>query len=141
MIRHLLRAGAALAAVALTLGTATVASASLRARLTPPKSYYLALGDSIGYGFQTSKALAGLPPDAFNTGYADLFAARLRQLRPHIAIVNYSCPASRPPPSCCHASGRHPGMRCTTTTPAPSWLRRWPSWPPTAAKSARSPCR
>ena len=92
MIRYLLRAGAALAALALALGTAAAASASPPPRLTPPKSYYLALGDSIGYGFQTSKALAGLPPEAFNTGYADLFAARLRQLRPHIATVNYFCP-------------------------------------------------
>ena len=92
MIRHLIRAGAALAALALTLGTATAASASPPPRSAPPKSYYLALGDSIAYGFQTSKALAGLPPEAFNTGYADLFAAQLRQLRPHIATVNYSCP-------------------------------------------------
>jgi hypothetical protein len=92
VIRHLPRAGAALAALALTLGTTTVASASPPPHLAPPKSYYLALGDSIAYGFQTSKALVGLPPDAFNTGYADLFAARLRQLRPHIATINYSCP-------------------------------------------------
>ena len=94
MNRHLFRAAAALAALALTAGTATAASASASAppRLAPPKSYYLALGDSIAYGFQTSKALAGLPPEAFNTGYADLFAARLARLRPRIATVNYSCP-------------------------------------------------
>ena len=92
MSRHLLRAGAALAALAVALGTASAATASPTSRLTPPKSYYLALGDSIAYGFQTSKALAGLPPEAFSTGYADLFAARLRQLRPRIAAVNYSCP-------------------------------------------------
>src|SRR5260221_7929778 len=92
VIRHLLRAGAALAALAVTVGSATAASATPLPRPTPPKNYYLALGDSVAYGFQTSKALAGLPPDAFNTGYADLFAARLRQLRPQIATVNYSCP-------------------------------------------------
>ena len=92
MIRHLLRAGAALAALAVAVGSATAASATPLPRPTPPKNYYLALGDSVAYGFQTSKALAGLPPDAFNTGYADLFAARLRQLRPQIATVNYSCP-------------------------------------------------
>ena len=92
MIRHLLRVGAALAALALTAGAATAATASPPPRLAPPKSYYLALGDSIAYGFQTSKALAGLPPEAFNTGYADLFAARLAHLRPWIATVNYSCP-------------------------------------------------
>lgn len=92
MIGHLLRAGAALAALALTLGAVTVASASPTPRSAPHRSYYLALGDSIAYGFQTSKALAGLPPDAFNTGYADLFAAQLRQLQPQITTVNYSCP-------------------------------------------------
>lgn len=93
MIRHLLRTGAALVALAVTAASATAASASASApRTTPLKSYYLALGDSIAYGFQTSKALAGLPPEAFNTGYVDLFASRLRQLRPAIATVNYSCP-------------------------------------------------
>jgi lysophospholipase L1-like esterase len=92
VIRHLLRAGAALAALALALGTATAASASPAPLFAPPKGYYLALGDSIAYGFQTGKALAGLPPEAFNTGYADLFAARLRQLQPQITTVNYSCP-------------------------------------------------
>jgi len=118
VIRHLLRAGAALAALALTLAAVTAAAASPPPRLTPPRSYYLALGDSVAYGFQTSKALAGLPPEAFNTGYADLFAARLAQLQPRIATVNYFLPlASRPPHSCCRVSGRHPGMRCTTTTP------------------------
>lgn len=78
MIRHLLRAVATVIVLAVTLGTATAATASASppARLAPPKSYYLALGDSIAYGFQTSKALAGLPPQAFNTGYADLFAAQ-----------------------------------------------------------------
>jgi hypothetical protein len=50
-------------------------------------------------------------------------------------------PASRPSPSVSRVSGRHPGTRCTTTTPVPSSERRWRSWPPTAAKSARSPCR
>ncbi len=92
MIRHLLRAGAALAGLAVALGTAAAAAASPPPGLTPPKSYYLALGDSIAYGFQTSKALAGLPPDAFNTGYTDLFAAQLAQLQPQIVTVNYSCP-------------------------------------------------
>jgi lysophospholipase L1-like esterase len=88
----LLRAGAVLAGLAVALGTASAASASPPPGRVPPKGYYLALGDSIGYGFQDSKALAGLPPEAFNTGYVDVFAARLRQLRPGITTVNYSCP-------------------------------------------------
>jgi lysophospholipase L1-like esterase len=56
-----------------------------------PRSYYLALGDSIAYGFQPDKAHAA-PPSAFDTGYVDVFAARLRRLSPKIHVVNYGCP-------------------------------------------------
>ena len=35
---------------------------------------------------------AGLPPSGFNTGYVDVFAARLRTIAPKIQVVNYSCP-------------------------------------------------
>jgi lysophospholipase L1-like esterase len=61
-------------------------------QFNPPKQYYLALGDSISYGFQRSKFDAGLPPSAFDTGYVDVFAARLRQIRPGLTVVNYGCP-------------------------------------------------
>jgi len=57
-----------------------------------PQSYYLALGDSIAYGFQPAKQRAGLPPSRFNTGYVDVFAARLRTIAPKIQVVNYGCP-------------------------------------------------
>ena len=33
-------------------------------------------------------------PTAFNTGYTDVFAALMRQLRPNQRVVNYSCPAT-----------------------------------------------
>jgi lysophospholipase L1-like esterase len=56
-----------------------------------PQSYYLALGDSIAYGFQPPKASAGLPPSAFDTGYVDFLAARLRALAPEIRVVDYAC--------------------------------------------------
>jgi len=52
----------------------------------------LALGDSIAYGFQSFKFAANLPSSAYNTGYVDVFEARLRQLRPGITTVNYGCP-------------------------------------------------
>ena len=58
----------------------------------PPKGYYLALGDSIAYGFQSFKFAANLPPEAYNTGYVDVFGAELRQIRPGIINVNYGCP-------------------------------------------------
>jgi hypothetical protein len=61
-------------------------------QFNPPKSYYLALGDSFTYGFQLRKVLAGLPPSAFDTGYVDIFAARLRAIRPDLTAVNYGCP-------------------------------------------------
>jgi len=54
-----------------------------------PQSYYLALGDSIAYGFQPDK---GTRPSAFRTGYVDLFGARLRKLSPKIQVVNFGCP-------------------------------------------------
>ena len=57
-----------------------------------PKQYYLALGDSITYGYQAYKHTAGLPPSAFNTGYVDVFADHLRAIQPGITVVNYGCP-------------------------------------------------
>lgn len=57
-----------------------------------PKSYFLALGDSITYGYQASKVRAGLPPSGFNTGYVDVFGARLREIKPGITTINYGCP-------------------------------------------------
>ena len=65
---------------------------TLRPADSPPLSYYLALGDSVAYGFQPAKMSAGLPPSGFNTGYVDVFAARLRTIAPKIRVVNYSCP-------------------------------------------------
>jgi lysophospholipase L1-like esterase len=61
-------------------------------QFNPPKSYYLSLGDSLAFGFQSFKFAEGLPPSAYNTGYADVFGARLQQIRPGIVTVNYGCP-------------------------------------------------
>jgi lysophospholipase L1-like esterase len=77
----------AAALVVLAVG-ASVASPATAA----PQSYYLALGDSMAYGFQPAKARRGLPPSEFDTGYVDVFAARLRTLAPGIQVVNYGCP-------------------------------------------------
>ena len=63
----------------------------MRPASAPPQDYYLALGDSLAYGIQPDKS-AGLPPSAFNTGYVDVFSARLRRLAPNIRVVNYGCP-------------------------------------------------
>jgi lysophospholipase L1-like esterase len=90
--------GAAVAVVLALPGTAAVVSQNGHAASSPrpvyrlPQSYYLALGDSITYGFQPDKAKAGARPSDFDTGYVDLFAARLRKLSPKIQVVNYGCP-------------------------------------------------
>jgi lysophospholipase L1-like esterase len=57
-----------------------------------PQSYYLALGDSIAFGFQPTKARGGVSPSRFDTGYVNVLAARLRNLAPEIEVVNYGCP-------------------------------------------------
>jgi lysophospholipase L1-like esterase len=96
MIRYLTRAtvGRICALAFLTTSFAKIPALAQTPQpiFNPPKSYYLALGDSVTYGFQAWKWRAGLPPSAFNTGYVDDFAVRLRQIRPDITIGNYGCP-------------------------------------------------
>jgi lysophospholipase L1-like esterase len=72
--------------------TAVAASAGSGPVYQAPQAYYLALGDSMAYGFQPAKARARLPPTRFNTGYVDVFAARLRAIAPKLRVVNYGCP-------------------------------------------------
>jgi lysophospholipase L1-like esterase len=72
-----------------------------------PGDYYLALGDSITYGIQPTKA-AGARPSAFNTGFVDVFAASLRKLSPTIDVVNYGCPGES---TVTFASGGCPAFR------------------------------
>ena len=80
---------------AAALGLAVAAPLSAASNTAPvaaklPQRYYLALGDSIAYGFQPTKANA-TRASAF-PGYVDVFAARLRKLSPQIEVVNYGCP-------------------------------------------------
>jgi lysophospholipase L1-like esterase len=72
----------------------------------PPQRYYVALGDSIAYGFQPTKS-PGAPASAFDTGYVDVFAARLRELSPKIQVVNYGCPGES---TVTFTRGRCPGL-------------------------------
>jgi len=76
----------------LTCAAATVAVAAAMPASASPQRYYLALGDSVAYGIQPDKVDAALPPSGFDTGYVDVFAARLRTLVPAIRVVNYGCP-------------------------------------------------
>jgi GDSL-like Lipase/Acylhydrolase family len=97
--RSLLSLGLLAAMVAAVLAGTPAAAAAAPAPLGP-RHYYLSLGDSFGFGLQVTRWLAMVDagtytPDAFNTGYTDDLAARIRtRLQPHLQVVNYSCPAS-----------------------------------------------
>jgi lysophospholipase L1-like esterase len=67
------------------------------AKFGAPKDFTLALGDSIAFGFQRAKFAAALPdpdPAIFDTGFVDVFAARLAATAPGkgSTVVNLSCP-------------------------------------------------
>jgi lysophospholipase L1-like esterase len=79
-------------AIGLALLALVGTPAAAAPKLDPPKRFYLPLGDSVAYGYQQWKVDAHLPPSAFDTGYVDDFAARLRTIRPGIRVVNYGCP-------------------------------------------------
>ena len=77
-----------LAAVTAAVFTLTAAAAQAPV-YQPPQKYYLALGDSIAYGYQPGKEAA--PPAAL-TGFVGRLATQLRKLSPELQVVNYGCP-------------------------------------------------
>jgi lysophospholipase L1-like esterase len=87
---------------------------------SPPSSasalgnQYLALGDSIAYGYQAGKfaanaiaggdcnsAQAGNPANVceshFHTGYVDLFGNYLKKINPSLTVINDGCPGEKTP--------------------------------------------
>ena len=64
--------------------------------VVPPKAFYLALGDSLAYGYQEAKFNSELPnidPTTFDTGYADDFLAAMSPLaNGQQALVDDGCP-------------------------------------------------
>lgn len=82
------------AVVGLLGGTISVGASS--EQFNPPKQYYLALGDSLAYGYQQAKfigeAITGhIDPSTF-PGYVGVFATDLGAVQPQIQTVNYGCP-------------------------------------------------
>jgi hypothetical protein len=80
------------------VGGALLASSGVLAgsppKFNPPKKYYLALGDSLAFGFQFdifNQHFPVVPPDLFVHGYVDDFSQMLERIRPQIHTVNYSC--------------------------------------------------
>jgi len=81
------------------VGTLPRARVSAATTSTPqPKQYYLALGDSITFGYQEArieaevKATGTVNPADFTTGVANDYLRILQILRPGIQLVNYACP-------------------------------------------------
>jgi lysophospholipase L1-like esterase len=88
---------APVACILLLAQASTAGSATPPPMFSPPKHYYLSLGDSFAFGLQLEKLFAEFAagtysPDSFNTGYTDVFAALMRRIRPDLNVVNYSCP-------------------------------------------------
>jgi lysophospholipase L1-like esterase len=75
----------------------TPSAARADPRFNPPKDFSLALGDSAAFGYQEAKFRELLEtgtydPARFDTGYVDVFQARLAAVHPGIETINYSCP-------------------------------------------------
>jgi lysophospholipase L1-like esterase len=65
------------------------------ANATKPRHSYLALGDSLAFGYQQAKFNSLFPnedPAAFDTGYVDDFGHVLRFVDHNLQIVNDGCP-------------------------------------------------
>jgi len=75
---------------------ATVAArATMPTKFNPPQKYYLALGDSLAFGFQFAifnQYFPSVPPDLFVHGYVDDLSQLLHPIRPDIETINYGCP-------------------------------------------------
>jgi lysophospholipase L1-like esterase len=80
----------ALAGLLLYLSSAAPARAAL-----PSQPTYLALGDSLAFGYSQAKFNSLFPnenPAAYDTGYVDDFGKVLKLAHPHLQIVNDGCP-------------------------------------------------
>lgn len=91
MRKLLLASVAALALTSVMTSSAVAAPGQYQA----PRKYYLALGDSVAFGFEQARFDAEFPnidASTFNTGYVDDFAAAIHGLRPSVTVVNFGCP-------------------------------------------------
>ncbi len=80
MRKRLLALSAALLGVLL----ATTSTAAAPGEYHAPRQFYLALGDSLAYGFQRN--------GVFNAGYVDDLSVRLVDIQPGITTINFGCP-------------------------------------------------
>jgi len=82
-------------AIAAISGTGAAAGRAPQPVYQQPEQYYLALGDSIAYGYQPTKK-PGIRPTAFHTGFVDVFAARLASSPRRSGSSTTGVPGNRP---------------------------------------------
>jgi lysophospholipase L1-like esterase len=95
IMRSRARIACLFAVIVVALIAVPVAQAAPRPKFNPPKSAYLALGDSLAFGFQQVKFNQNFPtedPTVYNTGYVDDFAKDLTSIDPRIQTINLGCP-------------------------------------------------
>lgn len=73
---------------------ASVTAAEPPPNFDPPRKYYLALGDSLAFGFQWrvfNEHYPSVSPELFAHGYVDRFGLMLAQVKPGIQTRNFGC--------------------------------------------------
>ena len=88
------------ALLVITASLAAVPAANAAGTFTGPKDYYVAVGDSLAFGYQQAKLNNSLPPNPFtysealfNTGYVDDFATLMHASGSNpTQTVNFGCP-------------------------------------------------
>jgi lysophospholipase L1-like esterase len=84
-----------MAAAVLLAAIVLLAPAPEAGAAKPPQRSYLALGDSLAFGYQQAKFNSLFPnedPAAFDTGYVDDFGAFLLKTHRDVSVVNDGCP-------------------------------------------------
>lgn len=85
-------------ACALAISMAALAVAAPLAQadqgVKKPSAYYLALGDSLAFGYQGYKVVPPFAESQFTTGYVDDFGAKLRTIKKKNKIINNGCPGA-----------------------------------------------
>jgi lysophospholipase L1-like esterase len=79
-----------IALIGILVGTLPAAAAP--GTYQAPRKYYLALGDSLAYGFEASRFVPGATADSFDTGYVNDFWNSIKTIRPDVQLVNFGCP-------------------------------------------------
>lgn len=80
-------------AVAALLTASAAAVGEAPPKFNPPKQHYLALGDSLTFGFRFdifNQHFPDVPPELFH-GYVDDLSHMLQRIQPSIRTINFGC--------------------------------------------------